>query len=157
MKAFRRVTGRVAVLDRADVDTDQIVPKQFLKRVERESRGQVDRLIRAELGHFARDPAGGLDYLQQQVSRWLEGPKGIAADIAEAIKSRIEPGAEARTVVFIGRLGAFYPFYRTSALLRFLDGAVTVPRSGPLLSRAQVTDGHEVVISVTAEEGQKRR
>ncbi len=35
MKAFRRVTSRAAVLDRADVDTDQIVPKQFLKRIER--------------------------------------------------------------------------------------------------------------------------
>lgn len=39
MKAFRRVEGRVAVLDRADVDTDQIVPKQFLKRIERTGYG----------------------------------------------------------------------------------------------------------------------
>jgi 3-isopropylmalate/(R)-2-methylmalate dehydratase small subunit len=35
MRPFSRTTGRVAVLDRADVDTDQIVPKQFLKRIER--------------------------------------------------------------------------------------------------------------------------
>jgi 3-isopropylmalate/(R)-2-methylmalate dehydratase small subunit len=35
MRPFRRVTGRAAVLDRADVDTDQIMPKQFLKRIER--------------------------------------------------------------------------------------------------------------------------
>ena len=35
MKPFRRTTGRVAVLDRGDVDTDQIIPKQFLKRIER--------------------------------------------------------------------------------------------------------------------------
>ena len=34
------VTGRVAVLDRADVDTDQIIPKQFLKRIERTGYGQ---------------------------------------------------------------------------------------------------------------------
>jgi len=34
------VTGRVAVLDRADVDTDQIIPKQFLKRIERSGYGQ---------------------------------------------------------------------------------------------------------------------
>jgi 3-isopropylmalate/(R)-2-methylmalate dehydratase small subunit len=34
------VTGRVAVLDRADVDTDQIVPKQFLKRIERSGYGE---------------------------------------------------------------------------------------------------------------------
>ncbi len=40
MKAFRRTTGKVAVLDRADVDTDQIVPKQFLKRIERTGFGE---------------------------------------------------------------------------------------------------------------------
>ena len=33
------VEGEVAVLDRADVDTDQIIPKQFLKRVEHGLRG----------------------------------------------------------------------------------------------------------------------
>ncbi|HEY7732196.1 MAG TPA: 3-isopropylmalate dehydratase small subunit [Gaiellaceae bacterium] len=40
MKAFTRVTGRAAVLDRPDVDTDQIVPKQFLKRIERTGFGE---------------------------------------------------------------------------------------------------------------------
>jgi 3-isopropylmalate/(R)-2-methylmalate dehydratase small subunit len=35
VKPFRCVTARAAVLDRADVDTDQIIPKQFLKRIER--------------------------------------------------------------------------------------------------------------------------
>jgi 3-isopropylmalate/(R)-2-methylmalate dehydratase small subunit len=40
MKPFRRITGRVAVLDRADVDTDQIIPKQFLKRIERTGYGE---------------------------------------------------------------------------------------------------------------------
>ncbi len=39
MKPVRVVTGRVAVLDRPDVDTDQIVPKQFLKRIERTGFG----------------------------------------------------------------------------------------------------------------------
>ena len=32
---FTKHTGLVAVMDRADVDTDQIIPKQFLKRIER--------------------------------------------------------------------------------------------------------------------------
>jgi 3-isopropylmalate/(R)-2-methylmalate dehydratase small subunit len=40
MKAFRRIIGRAAVLDRADVDTDQIIPKQFLKRIERTGYGE---------------------------------------------------------------------------------------------------------------------
>jgi len=35
MRPLRSVTGAVAVLDRPDVDTDQIIPKQFLKRIER--------------------------------------------------------------------------------------------------------------------------
>ena len=40
MKPFRSHTGLVAVLDRPNVDTDQIIPKQFLKRVERTGFGQ---------------------------------------------------------------------------------------------------------------------
>jgi 3-isopropylmalate/(R)-2-methylmalate dehydratase small subunit len=34
------IEGQVAVLDRTDVDTDQIIPKQFLKRVERTGFGE---------------------------------------------------------------------------------------------------------------------
>jgi 3-isopropylmalate/(R)-2-methylmalate dehydratase small subunit len=34
------IEGEVSVLDRADVDTDQIIPKQFLKRVERTGFGK---------------------------------------------------------------------------------------------------------------------
>jgi 3-isopropylmalate/(R)-2-methylmalate dehydratase small subunit len=51
MKAFTHTTGRVAVLDRADVDTDQIVPKQFLKRIER--TGWADTLF----FDWRKDPA----------------------------------------------------------------------------------------------------
>jgi 3-isopropylmalate/(R)-2-methylmalate dehydratase small subunit len=40
MKAFRRVTSTAVVLDRSDVDTDQIIPKQFLKRIERTGFGE---------------------------------------------------------------------------------------------------------------------
>jgi 3-isopropylmalate/(R)-2-methylmalate dehydratase small subunit len=40
MRELRRVTGKVAVLDRAEVDTDQIIPKQFLKRIERTGYGE---------------------------------------------------------------------------------------------------------------------
>ena len=40
MEPIRTITGPVSVLDRADVDTDQIMPKQFLKRVERSGFGE---------------------------------------------------------------------------------------------------------------------
>ena len=40
MKPFTVHRGRVAPLDRVNVDTDQIIPKQFLKRIERTGFGQ---------------------------------------------------------------------------------------------------------------------
>jgi 3-isopropylmalate/(R)-2-methylmalate dehydratase small subunit len=40
MRELRAVTGRTAILDRPDVDTDQIIPKQFLKRIERSGYGE---------------------------------------------------------------------------------------------------------------------
>ena len=40
MREFHSLTSRAAVLDRADVDTDQIIPKQFLKRIERTGFGR---------------------------------------------------------------------------------------------------------------------
>ena len=39
MRAIDVIEGKVSVLDRADVDTDQIIPKQFLKRIERTGYG----------------------------------------------------------------------------------------------------------------------
>jgi 3-isopropylmalate/(R)-2-methylmalate dehydratase small subunit len=40
MNPFRTHRGRVAPLDRVNVDTDQIIPKQFLKRIEKTGFGQ---------------------------------------------------------------------------------------------------------------------
>ena len=40
MKPVTTVTGTMVPLDRADVDTDQIIPQQFLKRIERDGYGE---------------------------------------------------------------------------------------------------------------------
>ena len=40
MEAINKIKGPISVLKRSDVDTDQIIPKQFLKRVERTGFGQ---------------------------------------------------------------------------------------------------------------------
>jgi 3-isopropylmalate/(R)-2-methylmalate dehydratase small subunit len=58
VKPFVRTTGRAAVLDRPDVDTDQIIPKQFLKRIER--TGWADGLFfdwRKDPGFELNNPA----------------------------------------------------------------------------------------------------
>src|SRR5690349_2440613 len=40
MRPVDKIEGKVSVLDRSDVDTDQIIPKQFLKRIERTGFGE---------------------------------------------------------------------------------------------------------------------
>ena len=40
MDPISKISGKISVLDRADVDTDQIIPKQFLKRIERTGYGE---------------------------------------------------------------------------------------------------------------------
>ncbi len=40
MEKFTKIKAKVAPLDRANVDTDQIIPKQFLKRIERTGFGE---------------------------------------------------------------------------------------------------------------------
>lgn len=40
MRSFTKLTGLVLPMDRSNVDTDQIIPKQFLKRIERTGFGQ---------------------------------------------------------------------------------------------------------------------
>ena len=40
MDRVAKIKGPISVLDRSDVDTDQIIPKQFLKRVERTGFGE---------------------------------------------------------------------------------------------------------------------
>lgn len=66
----------------------------------------------------------GLNYLRGKVMREIEGPNGIAADCAALVRAHVErhPDTADRTLVLIGRAGALYPFFRTSALLRHIDG-----------------------------------
>ncbi|MFM8735731.1 MAG: 3-isopropylmalate dehydratase small subunit [Pirellulales bacterium] len=57
MQPFTTHTGVVAALDRANVDTDQIIPKQFLKRIERTGFGQFLFFDWRFLPDGALDPA----------------------------------------------------------------------------------------------------
>lgn len=69
------------------------------------------------------DPTFGLEYVGDYISDALQGRGGLAEIIVDEIEKLAEDSERAdRTVVFIGQLGTIYPFTRTSALLRFLDG-----------------------------------
>ena len=56
MEPVTVVAGRMVPLDRADVDTDQIMPKQFLKRVERTGYGEFLFYDWARAGEVAFEP-----------------------------------------------------------------------------------------------------
>ncbi len=57
MQPFRKHTGIAAPLDRVNVDTDQIIPKQFLKRIERTGFGEFLFYDWRRLPDGAPDPA----------------------------------------------------------------------------------------------------
>ena len=56
MRPVDVIEGGVSVLDRADVDTDQIIPKQFLKRVERSGFGEFLFYDWVRSGEIALEP-----------------------------------------------------------------------------------------------------
>lgn len=66
----------------------------------------------------------GLSYLKSKLTPLIEGPDGLAADCSRLICAYADqhPEHADRTLVLIGRAGALYAFFRSSALLRHLDG-----------------------------------
>jgi 3-isopropylmalate/(R)-2-methylmalate dehydratase small subunit len=65
MRAVRRIEGPVAVLDRPDVDTDQIMPKQFLKLITRTGYGQY------VFYEWAKDPTFELNRPEYNGAKFL--------------------------------------------------------------------------------------
>jgi hypothetical protein len=98
--------------------------KLFLDRVRAQGPDWVDRVVAMEGRLAGTEPERGLNYLKSKVSPLIEGPDGIAADCSRLICEYADrhPDSIDRTVALIGRAGALYPFIRSSALLRHLDG-----------------------------------
>ncbi|KYF76806.1 hypothetical protein BE11_22345 [Sorangium cellulosum] len=69
------------------------------------------------------DPWRGLRTLKERVATLLEGPEGLAQDVLREVDGILERSDNPeRTVIFLGRAGALYPFFRTSALLKHVAG-----------------------------------
>ncbi|MCA9548106.1 MAG: DUF1788 domain-containing protein [Myxococcales bacterium] len=90
-----------------------------------DAKGLTDRLIQAEalLGNRRMDR--GLGYLGESITKQLQGTDGLAADCARRIeerRQRLPDDEQDRLLCLIGGAGPLYPFFRYSALLRYLDG-----------------------------------
>lgn len=85
---------------------------------------ELDYYIESEKMYSKIDgPQGGLEYINDEIFEALHGPDGIAGMIARRLDDIAADVDRAdRTIVLIGQLGALYPFGRTSAVLKFLDG-----------------------------------
>jgi hypothetical protein len=96
----------------------------LLDRVRALGDEQIRWIIDCERELAEHSPERGLAVLQEELAPLVEGRDGLAADCARIIEEhrRARPDHEDRTLVLIGRAGALYPFFRTSALLRHLDG-----------------------------------
>ena len=98
--------------------------KLLLDRIHAQGEDWAESVIRMEQALHKADPTRGLQYLKDRIGPLIEGTDGIAADCSRIISEFIEenPDKKDRTVAMIGRAGALYPFYRSSALLKHLDG-----------------------------------
>lgn len=98
--------------------------KLLLARVRAEGPEWMERMIAMEK---RLDHDRALNHLRSKVSPLIEGDNdlgGIADECGRHIRAFAEahPDKAERTVTLIGRTGALYPFFRSSALLKQLDG-----------------------------------
>ena len=98
--------------------------KLLLDRVRRLGDDVLKRMIEIERRTTDVSPERGLNYLRGKLATEIEGPEGIAADVSRAICEFADANPEKaeRTLVIVGRAGALYPFFRTSSLLKHIDG-----------------------------------
>lgn len=96
----------------------------LLDRIRATGEANVQALIGREKRLFEKDPERALAHLRDKIAPHIEGPQGIAADVARLIGDFADqnPDRTDRTLVLIGRTGALYPFFRSSALLKHIDG-----------------------------------
>jgi hypothetical protein len=98
--------------------------KLLLRRLRTHGDDVLARMINAERSAATIAPERGINYLRDKLRRELDGPTGIAADASREIAAFADanPDKTEQKVVFLGRIGALYPFFRVSALLKHLDG-----------------------------------
>jgi hypothetical protein len=96
----------------------------LLDRLKQQDPKVRDSWIRMEQRLYAKDPDRGLNHLKEKIAQYVEGPNGIVQDVISIIGEFAEKAQdrEDRVLILLGRAGALYPFLRSSAMLKYLDG-----------------------------------
>jgi 3-isopropylmalate/(R)-2-methylmalate dehydratase small subunit len=145
MNPFRTHTGLVAPLDRVNVDTDQIIPKQFLKRIERTGFGQF-------LFHdWRRTPEG------QPNSEFVLNHSRYAGATVLVVGKNFGCGSSREHAVwalsdygFRAVIGSsFADIYSNNSLKNgLLNVQLTEEEVAQLLHRAQQTTGYSITVDL---------
>jgi Domain of unknown function (DUF1788) len=96
----------------------------LLDRLKQQDPQVRDSWIRMEQRLYGKDEDRALNYLKDKIAQYVEGPDGIVKDVIRLISEfadKIEEHDE-QVLVLLGRTGALYPFLRSSAMLKHLDG-----------------------------------
>ncbi len=141
VKAFRSVTSRAAVLDRPDVDTDQIIPKQFLKRIERTGYGEF------LFFDWRKDPAFELNRPEVDGARiLLTGPNfGCGSSREHAAWALQDYGFEVVVAPSFGDI-----FFSNAVQIGLVP--VTLPALQLKQLMQSAVDGHELTVDLEATE-----
>ncbi|MFM7425257.1 MAG: BREX protein BrxB domain-containing protein [Elainella sp.] len=96
----------------------------LLNRLKTEEPRVLESLIRTEQRLYAKDPERSLNYLKDKVALYVEGSDGIAQDVTCLIDEFVASHSTNinKTLILLCRAGALYPFFRSSALLKHIDG-----------------------------------
>jgi hypothetical protein len=96
----------------------------LLDRLKQQDPKVRDSWIRMEQRLYTKDPDRALSHLKDKIAQYVEGPNGIVQDVISIIGGFAErvQDQEDRVLILLGRAGALYPFLRSSAMLKHLDG-----------------------------------
>lgn len=93
----------------------------LLERLETHEPGFLEQLAQREARIAKKDRDRAMAWVGDKLARHLGDDGGIVVDILREMQARIPQDQRDHSVVFLGRLGALYPYFRSSALLRQLD------------------------------------
>jgi 3-isopropylmalate/(R)-2-methylmalate dehydratase small subunit len=141
MRELRQVTGRAAVLDRPDVDTDQIIPKQFLKRIERSGYGAF------LFFDWMKDPEFELNQPENQDAQILIAGRNFACGSSREHAAWALEDYGFRIVI----APSYSDIFRSNAVKSGL-GLIELPDDDVAKLRAAVEQLNELTVDLEAEE-----
>ncbi|MFZ0630267.1 MAG: 3-isopropylmalate dehydratase small subunit [Acidobacteriaceae bacterium] len=139
MEKFRTLTSKVLPLDRVNVDTDQIIPKQFLKRIERTGYGEF------LFFDWRKDPAFELNNPRYQGAKILVAARNFGCGSSREHAAWALSDYGFRCVIAPSFADIFHSNAGKNGIL-----LVTLPEDQvqTLLDRAASTDNYQLTVSL---------